>query len=63
MFSDLETRSRLDLYDEIKSPLLTSLILCDTGRDAIVERQAELRQIMLNNVSDLRDSELLTQEE
>jgi hypothetical protein len=35
---DREARSRVDWYDEIKTPLLTSLILCDTGKETINER-------------------------
>lgn len=33
-----EFRNRLQWYDEIKTPLLTSLILVDSGREALEER-------------------------
>ena len=39
---DREIKNRIDWYDEIKMPLLTTLILCDTGKQALAERAAQL---------------------
>jgi hypothetical protein len=33
MAKDRELKHRIDWYDEIKTPLLTALILCDSGKD------------------------------
>lgn len=41
-------RNRIDWYDEIKTPLLTSLILCDTGKDALKDRIKIMHQIAID---------------
>ena len=60
---DHDARNRIDWYDEIKTPLLTSLILCDTGKEALKDRQETLHRIMLSNMTNLGTEESLTEEE
>ena len=36
--TEKDFQGRIEWYDEIKTPLLTSLILCDTGKEALSER-------------------------
>lgn len=52
---------RLLWYDEIKTPLLTSLILCDTGQEALSDRIQLLHKISLDKVMSL--NECMTEEE
>ena len=35
---DKEVSSRLDWFDEVKTPLLTTLMMCDGGTDRLNER-------------------------
>ena len=42
MSKDREILNKIDWYDEIKTPLLTTLILCDTGKNSLVERIEKL---------------------
>ena len=44
---DVDLKSRVDWYDEIKTPLLTSLILCDSGEQALTQRSKELHSLSL----------------
>ena len=60
-----DLRNRIDWYDEIKTPLLTSLILCDTGKEALDDKMKAIKEIALESI-DLgikEGQEPLTQEE
>jgi hypothetical protein len=48
-----EVRMRAEWYDEIRTPLLTSLILCDTGKDDLKERIKGIHQLMVERAMSL----------
>lgn len=60
---DKEVRGRIDWYDEIKTPLLTSLILCDTGKEALKERTELMHNLTIEKVFSLDEEGPLTDEE
>jgi hypothetical protein len=55
MAGDREARNKIDWYDEIKTPLLTSLILCDTGKSALIERTEQLHKMAIENLTSFAD--------
>lgn len=60
---DQDVRGRIDWYDEIKTPLLTSLILCDNGKEALRERTKILHELTLDRCFNLEGDAKLTSEE
>jgi len=60
---DQDVRGRIDWYDEIKTPLLTSLILCDNGKEALKERTKILHDLTIDRCFNLDGDAKLTSEE
>ena len=58
-----EVRGRIDWYDEIKTPLLTSLILSDNGQETLKDRTKILHELTLDRCFDLDGTAKLTEEE
>jgi acetone carboxylase gamma subunit len=48
--SENQLKNRVDWYDEIKTPLLTTLILCDTGKEKLKERGEILHKFSIDQV-------------
>ena len=64
MANDKDICKRIDWYDDIKTPLLTSLLQCDTGIESLRERAKVLHNITLEKIYGLTgDAEMLTDEE
>jgi len=50
LHTDRATRWRINWYNEVKIPMLTTGILFDNGNQSLIQRIDELRKIVLNNI-------------
>jgi hypothetical protein len=56
-----ETKARVDWYDEIKTPLLTSLLLLDKdGSARLHDRESELKQVALSKCFTVDEQQAIT---
>ena len=65
MSENRDVKNKIDWYDEIKTPLMTSLILCDTGKEALIDRTEQLHKLAVQKLDlyENDEDEPLLQEE
>lgn len=50
LFTERAVRWRINWYNEIKIPMLTSAIMFDNGKQSLLDRIEELQNLVVNNI-------------
>ena len=50
LFTERAIRWRINWYNEIKIPMLTSAIMFDNGKQSLLDRIEELQNLVVNNI-------------